>query len=90
MAKFDSFFFSSASPFDLVVRFSTDVSPARIFAIARAAVFLASDLARGLTGNVLYVDAGDSDPATFMHYVRLAAQSLAGKRGGALPVFTAA
>jgi ATP/maltotriose-dependent transcriptional regulator MalT/DNA-binding SARP family transcriptional activator len=34
------------------------------------------------------VDAGDSDPATFMHYMRLAAPSLAGKRGGALPVFT--
>ena len=34
------------------------------------------------------VDVGDSDPATFMHYMRLAAQGLIGKRGGTLPVFT--
>ena len=34
------------------------------------------------------MDVGDSDPATFMHYLRQAAQALLGKRGGALPVFT--
>jgi ATP/maltotriose-dependent transcriptional regulator MalT/DNA-binding SARP family transcriptional activator len=33
------------------------------------------------------VDAGDSDPATFMHYMRMAAQALLGKRGAALPVY---
>jgi ATP/maltotriose-dependent transcriptional regulator MalT/DNA-binding SARP family transcriptional activator len=44
--------------------------------------------ARGLPYLWYQVDAGDSDPATFMHYLRLAAQSLVGKRGGALPVFT--
>jgi ATP/maltotriose-dependent transcriptional regulator MalT/DNA-binding SARP family transcriptional activator len=35
-----------------------------------------------------HVDAEDSDPATFMHYMRLAAIQLLGKRAAALPVFT--
>jgi LuxR family transcriptional regulator, maltose regulon positive regulatory protein len=34
------------------------------------------------------VDVADSDPATFMHYMRMAAVQLLGKRGAALPVFT--
>jgi ATP/maltotriose-dependent transcriptional regulator MalT/DNA-binding SARP family transcriptional activator len=34
------------------------------------------------------VDVGDSDPATFLHYLRQAAVQLAGKRAEALPVFT--
>ena len=33
------------------------------------------------------VDVGDSDPATFLHYLRLAAIQIAGKRAAALPVF---
>ncbi len=34
------------------------------------------------------VDAGDADPATFVHYMRTAAQALAGKTAAALPLFT--
>jgi LuxR family maltose regulon positive regulatory protein len=34
------------------------------------------------------VDVGDADPATFVHYMRLAAQQLAGKTAAALPAFT--
>ncbi len=34
------------------------------------------------------VDVADSDPATFMHYMRMAAIQLLGKRAAALPVFT--
>ncbi|MEO8676715.1 MAG: BTAD domain-containing putative transcriptional regulator [Casimicrobiaceae bacterium] len=34
------------------------------------------------------VDAGDADPATFVHYMRTAAQALAGKSAVALPLFT--
>ncbi len=34
------------------------------------------------------VDVADSDPATFMHYMRMAAVQLLGKRAAALPVFT--
>jgi ATP/maltotriose-dependent transcriptional regulator MalT len=34
------------------------------------------------------VDVGDTDPGTFMHYLRIAAQALLGKRGAALPVYT--
>jgi len=33
------------------------------------------------------VDAADSDPATFMHYMRMAAQVLVGKRAAALPPY---
>jgi len=33
-------------------------------------------------------DAGDTDSATFLHYLRLAAQQLAGKAAAALPQFT--
>jgi ATP/maltotriose-dependent transcriptional regulator MalT/DNA-binding SARP family transcriptional activator len=44
--------------------------------------------ARGLPYLWYQVDVGDSDPATFMHYLRQAAQALLGKRGGSLPVFT--
>jgi ATP/maltotriose-dependent transcriptional regulator MalT/DNA-binding SARP family transcriptional activator len=34
------------------------------------------------------VDVGDSDPATFLHYLRMAAVQFAGKRAEALPAFT--
>ena len=34
------------------------------------------------------VDVSDSDPATFLHYLRLAAIQLVGKRAASLPVFT--
>ncbi|MBP1689049.1 MAG: hypothetical protein H6Q33_5192, partial [Deltaproteobacteria bacterium] len=44
--------------------------------------------ARGLPYLWYQVDVGDGDPATFMHYMRQAAQALLGKRGGTLPVFT--
>ncbi|HEX6944996.1 MAG TPA: AAA family ATPase, partial [Casimicrobiaceae bacterium] len=33
------------------------------------------------------VDVADSDPATFMHYMRMAAQALLGKRAASLPLF---
>jgi ATP/maltotriose-dependent transcriptional regulator MalT/DNA-binding SARP family transcriptional activator len=33
-------------------------------------------------------DGGDADPATFIHYMRIAAQQVAGKAAKALPVFT--
>jgi len=33
-------------------------------------------------------DVGDTDPATFVHYMRLAAQQLAGKHAKALPAFS--
>ena len=33
-------------------------------------------------------DIGDADPATFIHYMRTAAQQVAGKAAAALPVFT--
>ena len=36
-----------------------------------------------------HVDAGDSDPAAFLHYLRLAAIQLVGNGAAALPVFTA-
>ena len=35
------------------------------------------------------VDIGDADPATFVHYMRIAAQQVAGKAAAALPLFTA-
>ncbi len=35
-----------------------------------------------------HVDPADSDPATFLHYVREAALHVAGKRAASLPVFT--
>ncbi len=34
------------------------------------------------------IDVGDADPATFVHYMRLAAQQVAGKAAAALPLFT--
>ena len=34
------------------------------------------------------VDVGDADPATFVHYMRVAAQQVAGKAAAALPLFT--
>jgi LuxR family transcriptional regulator, maltose regulon positive regulatory protein len=33
-------------------------------------------------------DSGDTDPATFVHYMRIAAQQIAGKAANELPVFT--
>ena len=34
------------------------------------------------------VDVGDADPATFVHYMRIAAQQVAGKAAATLPLFT--
>ena len=34
------------------------------------------------------VDVGDADPATFVHYMRIAAQQIAGKAAAALPLYT--
>ena len=34
------------------------------------------------------VDAGDADPATYVHYMRIAAQHVAGKAATALPLYT--
>jgi ATP/maltotriose-dependent transcriptional regulator MalT/DNA-binding SARP family transcriptional activator len=34
------------------------------------------------------VDVGDADPATFVHYMRMGAQQVAGKAAAALPLFT--
>jgi ATP/maltotriose-dependent transcriptional regulator MalT/DNA-binding SARP family transcriptional activator len=36
-----------------------------------------------------HLDAADGDPATFVHYMRIAAQPLAGKRAASLPQFAA-
>ncbi len=44
--------------------------------------------ARALRHLWYQVDVGDSDPATFLHYLRTAAMQLAGKRAASLPVFT--
>lgn len=35
-----------------------------------------------------HIDAADGDPATFLHYMRMAAQPLAGRRFGTLPRFS--
>ena len=35
-----------------------------------------------------HVDAGDADPPTFLHYMRIAVQQLAGRRAASLPAFT--
>ena len=34
------------------------------------------------------IDVGDADPATFVHYMRIAAQQVAGKAAAALPLYT--
>jgi ATP/maltotriose-dependent transcriptional regulator MalT/DNA-binding SARP family transcriptional activator len=44
--------------------------------------------ARALRHLWYQVDVGDSDPATFLHYLRTAAVQIAGKRAAALPAFT--
>jgi LuxR family maltose regulon positive regulatory protein len=44
--------------------------------------------ARELTHVWYQADIGDTDPATFVHYKRIAAQQVAGKAAKALPVFT--
>src|SRR4051794_11697666 len=44
--------------------------------------------ARALPHLWYQVDVGDSDPATFVHYMRQAAIQLAGKRASSLPLFT--
>ena len=45
--------------------------------------------ARGLRHLWYQCDVGDADTATFVHYVRIAAQQLAGKAADALPLFGA-
>ena len=45
--------------------------------------------ARGLRHLWYQCDVGDADTATFVHYVRIAAQQLAGKAADALPSFGA-
>ena len=44
--------------------------------------------ARGLRHLWYQVDVGDADTATFVHYLRIAAQQLAGKAAASLPLFT--
>jgi ATP/maltotriose-dependent transcriptional regulator MalT len=43
--------------------------------------------ARGLDCLWYQIDVADSDPATFVHYMRMAAIQLVGKRAAALPYF---
>jgi ATP/maltotriose-dependent transcriptional regulator MalT/DNA-binding SARP family transcriptional activator len=44
--------------------------------------------ARALRHVWYQADAGDADPATFVHYMRIAAQQIAGKAAAAVPMFT--
>ncbi len=44
--------------------------------------------ARALRHIWYQVDIGDADPATYVHYMRIAAQHVAGKAAGALPLYT--
>ena len=44
--------------------------------------------ARGLHHLWYQCDVGDADAATFVHYMRIAAEELAGKKAGGLPMFT--
>jgi ATP/maltotriose-dependent transcriptional regulator MalT/DNA-binding SARP family transcriptional activator len=44
--------------------------------------------ARGLRHIWYQADGADADPATFVHYMRIAAQQLVGKAAKAMPVFT--
>jgi LuxR family transcriptional regulator, maltose regulon positive regulatory protein len=44
--------------------------------------------ARNLRHLWYQIDVGDADPATFVHYMRIAAQQTAGRTAAALPLFT--